>query len=236
MACKNWRVWCTAPDGPKDSWCEECQVDVHLPKSFGNRLSYGAGRCPQCGRRHAEDTTLLESGGSKAFVEVLMANLVRVGFDQNCMVGALVPRGSSPKVLIACSGFGVRPRFDEAAKGMGNAIVCPDVGKQSVRTRGGATVSVKMIDQCKVDNEPLSCAAPKMIDYANRHYFALPYSITEVMFNPSTHKRFFEKRKGFTVHGHSIESCKTCEKIVPLLLCGESGDRNLPSSSATVSS
>jgi hypothetical protein len=192
-----------------------------LPQSFGNRLRYGDGVCPLCGRAHAQDETLLESGGSKAFIEVLMANLVRAGFTDNCMLGALVPKSAGLKVLIAYSGVGGRPKFSEAASAMGNTIVCPDVNKQNVYTRAGIKVPVELIDQCKVRNEPLQCAAPKMIDYANRHGYPLPYSMTEAMFNPSTYKRFFEKQKGFTVHGHSIESCTTCENIVPLLLCRE---------------
>jgi hypothetical protein len=183
-------------------------------------LSYGAGKCPLCGKTHAQELTLLESGGSKAFVEVLMANLVRVGFDDNAMVGALVPRGGS-KVLIACSGVGDRLKFSEAARGMGNTIVCRDVNKQDVYTRGGIKVSPALIDQCKVKNEPLTCAAPKMIHYANRNNYPWPYSMTEVMFNPSTHTRFFKQHMGFTVHGHTIESCPTCQAIVPLLLCTE---------------
>lgn len=194
---------------------------IRLPPSFGNRLRYGAGECPVCGRTHARDQTLLESGGSKAFVEVLIANLVRVGFSENAMVGALVPRGAGHKVLIACSGVGVRPQFLEAAKGMSNTIVCPDVIKQNVYTRAGIKVPVELIDQCKAGNEPLTCAAPKMIDYANRNHYPLPYSMTEVMFNPSTHRRFFQQHKGFSVHGHAIESCPTCQNIVPLLLCRE---------------
>jgi hypothetical protein len=195
---------------------------VKLPPSFGNQLRYGTGVCSLCGRAHTEDqTTLLESGGSKAFVEVLMANLVRVGFKERCMVGALVPKGPRFKVLIAYSGVGRRPKFDEAARGMDNTIVCPDVKKQNVHTLAGFKISLELIDLCKVNNEPLQCAAPKMIDYANRHNYPLPYSMTEVMFNPSTCERFFKQHKGFTVHGQSIESCKTCENIVPLLLCNE---------------
>jgi hypothetical protein len=220
--CKNGPLWCRAPDGPKP-WCLKCQKEfpidkVKLPPSFGNRLSYGTGMCLICGKDHAQDRTLLESGGSKAFVEVLMANLVRVGFNENGMVGALVPKGGF-KVLIACSGVGPRPKFDEAARGMGNTIVCPDVVKQSVQTRGGRPVAVAQIDGCKVKNEPLQCAAPKMINYANRHGYPLPYSMTEAMFNPSTHKRFFGQHKGFTIHGHTVGSCETCQNIVPLLMC-----------------
>ena len=45
-----------------------------------------------CGRAHSKDQTLLESGGSKAFVEVLFANLVRVGFKDNCMIERYSPK------------------------------------------------------------------------------------------------------------------------------------------------
>jgi hypothetical protein len=146
---------------------------------------------------------------------------VRVDFKENAMVGALVPRGAGHKVLIACSGMGARPKFIEAARGMGNTIVCPDVDKQSVYTRAGIKVPTDLIDKCKAGNEPLTCAAPKLINYANRNGYPLPYSMTEVMFNPKSHKRFFEQHKGFSVHGHTIESCQTCQNIVPLLLCRE---------------
>jgi hypothetical protein len=100
-------------------------------------------------------------------------------------------------------------------------VVCPKVRKENVHSRGGMKIPVEVIEECKVKNEPLQCAAPKMIDYANRHGYPLPYNMTEVMFNPSTHARFFGEHKGFTVHGQTIESCKTCENIVPLLLCKE---------------
>jgi len=225
--CKHRPLWCRGgPDGPKP-WCLKCQKEfpisnVKLPPSFGKRLHYGTGQCRRCGEAHAQERTLLESGGSKAFVEILMANLVQVGFSENAMVGALVPKGGRFKVLIACSGVGGRAKFMEAARGMGNTIVCPDVDKQNVYTLAGVKVPPKLIDECKAGNEPLTCAAPKMINYANRNHYPLPYSMTEAMFNPSTHKRFFEQPhqyKGFSVHGHSIESCRTCQNIVPLLMC-----------------
>jgi hypothetical protein len=226
--CVNGAVWCKSPDGPRP-WCLKCERDrplpaigkIKLPVTFGKQWRYGTGVCPLCGRAHSKNQTLLESGGSKAFVEVLLANLVRVGFKDNCMVGALVPQSPGSKVLIAYSGVGGRPLFESAARGMSNTIVCPEVRKENVQSRGGMKIPVEVIEECKVKNEPLQCAAPKMIDYANRHGYPLPYNMTEVMFNPSTHARFFGEHKGFTVHGQTIESCKTCESIVPLLLCTE---------------
>lgn len=197
------------------------KAQIKLPPAYGKQWRYGTGACPVCGRAHSKDQTLLESGGSKAFVEVLFANLVRVGFKDNCMIGALLPQSPAFKVLIAYSGVGGRPLFEAAARGMSNTIVCPDVRKDNVYSRGGIKIPVEAIDECKVNNEPLQCAAPKMIDYANRHGYPLPYNMTEVMFNESTHVRFFKQNKGFTVHGQTIESCKTCENIVPLLLCKE---------------
>src|SRR5580698_1446548 len=84
--CVNGAVWCKSPDGPRP-WCLKCERDrplpaigkIKLPVTFGKQWRYGTGVCPLCGRAHSKNQTLLESGGSKAFVEVLLANLVRVG-------------------------------------------------------------------------------------------------------------------------------------------------------------
>jgi hypothetical protein len=200
---------------------------IKLPPTFGKRWRYGTGDCPVCGGLHAYQQTLLESGGSKAYVEVLLANLQRSAGDAwggkklgRFMIGALVPKDRKLKVLIACSGVGTRPEFLTAAQGMSNTVVCPDVA-QPVQTRAGMTVPQDMIASCKVDNEPLACAAPKLIDYANRHGYPLPYDMTEIWVDPQTHTRFFKEKKGFSIHGHTIESCRTCMNVVPMLMCME---------------
>lgn len=200
---------------------------IKLPPTFGTRWRYGTGDCPVCGNLHAYQQTLLESGGSKAYVEVLLAHLQREAGDTwggkksgRYMIGALVPKDPKLKVLIACSGEGNRPEFLLAAQGMGNTVVCPDVTRP-VLTRAGLPVLAELIASCKVDNEPLACAAPKLIDYANRHGYPLPYDMTEIWVDPQTYVRFFEAKKGFTIHGHTIESCKTCMNVVPMLMCME---------------
>ncbi|AOF89766.1 hypothetical protein BSY16_934 [Sinorhizobium sp. RAC02] len=243
MACANGMAWCPGSGGVGPHRCLKCQAVVNsrtppqqtikLPMAYGNRLHYGAGVCRNCRNVHGVGQHLIESGASKAYIEIFIANLMITASadwatkNRRFMVGVLVPKGPSHKVLIACSKDGNKNGFEAAARRMGNTIICPDV-QRPVVTRGGKRLSEDMVASCRDGNEPLTCAAPKLIDYAIRHGYPTPFDMTEVFIDPRSHAGFFQRdsntgvlspTKAFSTHGVSIESCKTCANLVPTMMC-----------------
>lgn len=190
---------------------------------------YGAGSCPICKGFHEVNANLIESGGSKAFVEVLFARMLtlcagmsskKLG-EAKMMIGALVPSGKE-KVLIAVSGNGDRDIFTRAANTMQSTIVCGAVANPAT-TAGGREITGTQLQGWKVDNEPLQCAAPKLIMEARRRNYTKPWDMTEVWFDPKMgEKHFMTRQTGYSRHGWSIASCQTCANVVPALLCSAS--------------
>jgi hypothetical protein len=137
--------------------------------------------------------------------------------EAKCMIGALVPSGPG-QVLIAVSGVGVRAAFTQAALLMPKAFVCGPVDPP-VTTRGGRAITPGELSAMKVDNEPLQCAAPKLIMEARKRNYRMPWDMTEIWFDAQMNERHKHKAVGYTKHGWSIASCATCTNVVPALMC-----------------
>lgn len=194
------------------------------PHSLINK-SYGDGRCPICGRFHNEDNWLFESGGSRAYVETMIAKLTpivqslsrRQMFKNSCMMGALIAKGPY-KVLIAVSGIASKGAFDQMAVSMRNVHVCGDVPRP-VTTRGGRVIGDAELAAMRVDAQPLTCAAPKLIHAARARGYPLPYDMTEVWFDLASHEKHKFRKVGYTKHAWAIDSCRTCKNVIPALMC-----------------
>ena len=169
------------------------------------------------------------------------SGLTRNEREARFMFGVLLVPGRRP--LAAASGtsmpasmmaaVGLLPGFDLAG-----AVIHP------VRGRGGALLDPGVIGRCKVTNEPLACAAPKLVDHANRNAYAMPYHMSELWFDPNASRRnlrrapVFEREfqagninsfsdwlalrrtaRVWTEHSDTRESCDTCKNVLPMLLC-----------------
>lgn len=142
---------------------------------------------------------------------------------------------AGPLTFVAHSG-GASATFTEALRRVtmtmpGLILAGPVV--VPVQTRGGTPIAPAVIAGCQAPlpggNVPLSCAAPKLIDAANRNPAAImPYFMSEVWVDV----RNFERATAVTGartelviagvhtdHGHSRQSCATCQNVVPILMC-----------------
>jgi len=162
--------------------------------------------------------------------------------DARFMLGVLLVPGR--EILVAASGDKTPDTLIQALAGDPRFRLCSRVPTLPLICRGGA--EIKPLHSCKVErdgNRPLLCAAPKLVDYANRHAYTMPYHMSEVWFDGKTFRRAIHRtpvmqpgaqlpmetgawltsrlqRRIYTDHGETRESCSTCKGVLPLLLCG----------------
>ena len=194
-------------------------------------ITYGADRrCRRClgdPRQHEVFETELSKAAAKVVLDSLMritesnevAKLTRGEREARFMFGVLVC--PSRQLLAACSGMATPASFKAALRADTRFTLCEDV-KRPVLCRGKRGVANGQIGACRFDNVPLACAAPKLVDYANRQGYAMPYHMTEVWFDPKVarwNSKNQEKPPKFTDHGETRTSCETCKRVLPLLLC-----------------
>jgi len=148
------------------------------------------------------------------------------------IVGVLT---AGPRTYVARSGGpGAAPAFDEALRQVLQSLPTLQIAGPvvvPVLTRGGTAIGAANIAGCHVpgSNVPLQCAAPKLIDAANRDPLAvMPYHMSEVWFDAHNYERATAVTATrseatiagvFTDHGHTRLSCATCQNVVPILMC-----------------
>ena len=211
-------------------------------------VTYGADQTCQICHGPASHHQIFETEISRAAaMEILAALMVITDADNGAkfvardrtarfMFGVLIAQGMPP--LVACSCEAEIPKtlqwvmFTER-----RFTLCGHV-QRPVLSRGRREIADSQIKVCQVDNKPLCCAAPKLVDYANRHGYPMPYHMTEVWFDPNAFRRRLKTAPNyqsgsdlalwlkmrsdkfkFTEHGETRESCKTCKNLLPLLLC-----------------
>jgi hypothetical protein len=221
-------------------------------------ISYGADRlCKICGggiERHELFETELSQAAAMEVLTALMlitnkegaGALIRAEREARFMFGVLI--SANRPIIVAGSGRITPPTLMKAMTGDGRFTLVGDVITKPILCRGGREVDPGQIKTCEMENQPLCCAAPKLVDYANRHGYTMPYHMTEVWFDPKTFRKKLDKvdpqfssihwkdhtvedkidiwmkmrlkAHVFTDHGDTRESCNTCKGVLPLLLCG----------------
>lgn len=204
-------------------------------------LIYGAGKCRLCGLRGANHQIretqrsrflamqlIAEMSADIAFGAQTAPALVMTGANRHkLMVGVLDCGGT---IIAACSGHNdhLQP-FVRAARRKGY-IMAP-YRNPPYKTRGGGTISDAELTASHGGGnapQPGICAAPKLILeafarglHANdgwRHW-----QMSEVFYQPNTTRRTAEMYSGHAAkydHGVSQYHCITCDKLVPMLMCG----------------
>ena len=115
--------------------------------------------------------------------------LSRADREARFMVGVLLAGGLR---LVAASGIQVPASLTNAMASLPGYTLCTDVMKP-VKSRGGVPIADNVIAACQIDNVPLACAAPKLIDFANRRHLPMPYHMSEIWFDPKTFRRKLDK-------------------------------------------
>ena len=160
----------------------------------------------------------VEAGYLRGISGTPMMPVVAVGAGKKFMIGVLV---ADKKIFVAASGSNLN-RIEAAAKSLsrslGKVVLCEPRTAQGIhKTWGGADVASAEYLQTKVDNEPGTCAAPRIIEQAMADADAVKvrdnWEMTEVWFDPNA-----EADESY-VHGLSAKHCNTCDKLIPLLLC-----------------
>lgn len=213
-------------------------------------VTYADTHCQHCNAIHAPALHIDESLETKRRSKEIVHHLSLIYNRQGG--GRVVPAGAplitnaeadrpyiigvlraGPLTFVSHSG-GASATFTEALRRItltmpGLIIASPVI--LPVRTRGQTAIAPAVIAGCQApgSNVPLSCAAPKLIDAANRNPAAImPYSMSEVWVDV----RNFERATAVTGarteaiiaavhtdHGHSRLSCATCQNVVPILMC-----------------
>lgn len=143
------------------------------------------------------------------------------GANKQFMLGVLV---AGKKIFIAASGNNlerVRGTLPKLSHSLGTFIVCNKRSAQqgNNKTITGSAIEGSEYSQTLVDNDPGSCAAPRLIQQAMEdHEASQPairgnWEMTEIWYDPNT------EADDSYVHGLSAKHCNTCAKLVPLLLC-----------------
>jgi hypothetical protein len=213
-------------------------------------VTYGNTHCRNCNTIHPQGSHVDESLETKRRAKEIVFHMSQIFLNQG--LGRALPPGGAPLVRrelerptiigvlvaggrthVANSG-GSSPFFNEAIRRIQRHIpnlIHVQTVIQPVLTRGRTQIPPATIANCQVDNGPLQCAAPKLIDAANRtvgQNLRLHYSMSEVWFDASTFERstvVTDRRneaaiaRVHTDHGRSRTSCQTCQNVLPMLLC-----------------
>lgn len=188
-------------------------------------VSYGNDKdCMQCGKRHPLYETQI--------VYEVCRNIIKLMLEQTplppaMMIGVL--RSNNDTFFAACSpadGMPGQIAFANAIQ-VGRYKLPPItlVGNLPARgtiSRGGRVVSAQDIRNCTVAGQPIAgrCAAPKLIHIATQQAAPRPWRLSEVWFDPALKSAAYR-------HLDTAESCQTCSKLIPLLLCKQVPDVDL---------
>ena len=129
---------------------------------------------------------------------------ISAAYTQGFMFGVLQTRNG---FLAAVAGFSadIPETFFTACSLVPIQAVDLELPERGLRCVSGGRIDTALIYQ--VDNVPLRCAAPILIQYALQNNLGL-VAMTEQWFQP-----------GSPGHRASRESCRTCQNILPAMLC-----------------
>jgi hypothetical protein len=200
-------------------------------------LTYGNdAECRRCGQRHAHtnrDTIAVETNRT-----LLMASRIaeRVGAGmpasrgspavkkQEGMVGVLI--AADGRMAVAVSGGGnskdaaVRTAVDQtlaAVSALYPYLIFVGNIEGQIPTVSGQFLSRQEFDHSAGDGltaVPGTCAGPKLMAYAITNGWARPYAMSEAW---SARKQDETAKFG---KSEPIESCNTCCRLIPMMLCG----------------
>lgn len=195
-------------------------------------VSYGDdSACPRCGSRHPLFETQM--------VYEVCRNIVRLLLEQNpvppaMMIGVL--RGNNDTYFAACSPADGTPgqiAFASALQAgrfkLPRLTLVGNLPARGALARGGRTVSAQEVRSCTVTGHPIAgrCAAPKLIHVAAQSATPHPWRLSEVWFDPALQNQSYR-------HLDTAESCQTCRRLLPLLLCKQGADVDLLSFSGLI--
>jgi hypothetical protein len=149
------------------------------------------------------------------------------------MIGILI---CPEKTFVAASGPGFQnSKFRAVAQQKAYTVCRPRTAETTPRTTiFGAAISHDEYASAKdaTAGEPGTCAAPRLIQEATedpatdteRHE---DWRMSEIYYLPNNDRRIREQNENdlYWLHGVTAHSCKTCEKLVPLLLCPKGTQR-----------
>jgi len=195
---------------------------------------YGSGRCGICnlrGRTHEIHETSRSRFRLMQFFAEMSTSVagghisVTGATAHNFMMGLLI---CGSNILVAASGNNDTKPFIIAAAARKRYIHCVRA-PIPMTTRSDLQVTVAQVQNCQAPggSGPGYCAAPKLISGAiargfHRSTDVSRWAMSEIMFQPSTDRRTINLARGQLVYDHGLSqpSCPTCEKLIPVLMCG----------------
>ena len=193
-------------------------------------LTYGNDtRCLKCGMTHGDtdrkkivvETDKTELMASKIAEKVGAGVNASTGVSpikkQEGMVGVLIAAGGQMAVAVSGGGTGKEQAIKAAAKALYLALVfAGNLETGQIPTASGQFLSPKEFNHSTGDGQtavPGTCAGPKLIAHAIRNNWAPPYAMSEAW----SAKRELTTSK--FAKSEPIESCNTCCRLIPMMLC-----------------
>jgi hypothetical protein len=193
-------------------------------------LTYGNdAECRRCSQMHAfsDDRTVAIETDRTEFMASRIAERVGAGKDakkgvsgvkkQEGMIGVLIASDGHMAVAVSGGGTSKDASVRSAVQDLYPALLFAGNIEGQIPTVSGSFLSVQEFDHSRGDGltaVPGTCAGPKLIAYAIRNGWGRPYAMSETwaakMENPSA--KFGRSEP--------IESCNTCCRLIPMMLCG----------------
>jgi hypothetical protein len=184
-------------------------------------ISYGDDIvCPTCGQLHPIQET-------QQIYEITRMLVEQIEGAIPMMIGILRDRAGT--YVAACSPAEGTPGYQAFLTAiqtkrafLPQLRVTGDLQMGQLRTRGGDRLSGAQVRACTVLGQPIAgrCAAPKLIHYAMSNDLPRPWVMSEVMHDPTGQNRHHASHV-------TAESCQTCARLLPLMLCGHTHGEGL---------
>ncbi len=194
-------------------------------------LTYGNDApCRTCGTTHnpTDRNKIVVETDKTEFIASRIAEKVGAGTSaskgiagvgkQEGMVGVLIAAGGQMAVAMSGSGPRKEAAIQAAAKALyPDLVFAGNLGGGQIPTAAGGFLSQQKCDHSRFEGlmtEPGTCAGPKLIAHALRNNWARPFAMSEVW------SAKVAKPGSKFAKSEPIESCNTCCKLIPLMLCG----------------